>query len=174
MEKNTIKLYDNKAFGVEVSEYGLENGYLDYKALGIIVGDKILNNTIRDRTMMDWEVATGEFKDVIFQDYIISEGGYEFLKEYTEELVFYNENLDLYIWAITHFGTAWDYVLTDVKLMNPDDVYETVKENMQGLDAIYEDYIIELVGVDGLCMLLQERLIESCGVVNKRQLYTLV
>lgn len=173
MEKNTIKLYGNKAFGVEVSEYGLENGYLDYKALGQIVGDKILNNTIRDRTIADWEIVNSEFKDMVFQDYIISESGYEFLRECTDELVFYNENLDLYIWAITHFGTAWDYVLSDVKLVNPDDTYETVKENAKGLDAIYEDYIIELVGVDGLGLLLQERLLETCGVVDGRQLYTL-
>ena len=174
MEKNIIKLYGNKAFGVEVSEYGLEHGYLDYRALGIMVGDKILNNTIRDRTMIDWEIATGEFEDMIFQDYIISEGGYEFLQEYTDELVFYNENLDLYIWAITHFGTAWDYVLTGVKLISPDDIYDIIKENTKGLDAIYEDYIIELVGHDGFGLLLKERLLETCGVVDGRQLYTLV
>lgn len=174
MEKNTIKLYGNKAFGVEVSEYGLENGYLDYRALGIMVGDKILNNTIRDRTIADWEIISGEFRDQVFQDYIISEGGYEFLSEYTDELVFYNENLDLYIWAITHFGTAWDYVLSGVKLVNTDDIYDIVKENTKGLDAIYEDYIIELVGYDGLGLLLQERLIESCGVIGERQLYALV
>ena len=173
MEKNTIKLYGNKAFGVEVSGYGLENGYLDYKALGQIVGDMILNNTIRDRTMMDWEIVAGGFKDQIFQDYIISEEGYEFLSEYTDEIVFYNENLDIYVWSITHFGTSWDYVLTGVKLVNPDNIYDTVKVNTNGLDAIYEDYIIELVGADGLGVLLRDGLLESCGVVDGRQLYTL-
>lgn len=34
-----IKLYDGKAFGYEVSKYGLENGYLDYLTLSKIVGD---------------------------------------------------------------------------------------------------------------------------------------
>ena len=29
----------------------------------------------------------------------------------------YNEQLDMYLWGITHFGTSWDYVLTDVKLV---------------------------------------------------------
>ena len=100
-----------------VSKYGLENGYLDYHTLSKIVGDCILNNTVRDRTMMDWELINGEFDSMVFQDYLISEKGYEFLSEYTDELVFYNENLDLYIWSITHFGTAWDYVLTDIKLV---------------------------------------------------------
>ena len=51
MEK-TVKLYGGKAYGVEVSKYGLENGYLDYLTLSKIVGDCILNNSIRsDRCM---------------------------------------------------------------------------------------------------------------------------
>lgn len=118
MEKNTIKLYGNKAYGVEVSRYGLENGYLDYRTLSKIVGACILNNIVRDRTMLDWEIVAGEFDDVVFQDYIIAESGYKFLAEYTDELVFYNENLDMYIWAVTLFGTSWDYVLTNIKLVS--------------------------------------------------------
>ena len=116
MAKNSIRLYGNKAYGVEVSKYGLEHGYLDYKALADILGDCILNNTVRAETMEDWEIISGEFREMVFQDYIISEYGYEFLQEHTDELVFYNEKLDLYIWAVTHFGTSWDYVLTDVEL----------------------------------------------------------
>jgi len=121
MEKNSIQLYGNKAFGVEVSKYGLEHGYLDYKALADILGDCILNNTVRAATMEDWETFNGEFHTMVFQDYIISEYGYEFLQEFTDELVFYNENLDIYVWAVTHFGTSWDYVLTDVKLVKEGD-----------------------------------------------------
>lgn len=115
MEKEMV-MYGNKVYGVEVSRYGIENGHLDFKALAEIVGDMILNNTIRDRTIEDFEIVAGEFKDMVFQDYIISERGYEFLKEHTDEVVFYNENLDIYTWGITHFGTSWDYVLTDIKL----------------------------------------------------------
>lgn len=118
--ERSIKLYDGKAYGHEVSKYGLENGYLDYNTLAKIVGDCILNNTIRAETMEDWEIIAGEFREMVFQDYIISEKGYEFLEEYTDELVFYNEKLDLYIWAVTHFGTSWDYVLTDIKLVEGD------------------------------------------------------
>lgn len=119
--ENSIELYGNKAYGYEVSEYGLEHGYLDYLTLSKIVGDCILNNTIRAETMMDWEIVTGEFKDAIFQDYIISEYGYKFLSEYTDEIVFYNEKLDIYVWGITHYGTSWDYVLTDIKLIQDGD-----------------------------------------------------
>ena len=117
MEERSVKLYGSKVYGVEVSKHGLENGYLDYLTLSKIVGDCILNNTIRSETMEDWEMIHGEFKEMVFQDYIISGQGYEFLQELTDELVFYNEKLDVYIWAITHFGTSWDYVLTDIKLI---------------------------------------------------------
>lgn len=115
MEK-TVELYGGKVYGVEVSKYGLENGYLDYLTLSKIVGDCILNNTVRAETMEDWEMVNGDFTEMVFQDYIITERGYEFLAEHTDEMVFYNEKLDLYVWAITHFGTSWDYVLTDIKL----------------------------------------------------------
>lgn len=114
--ENRIKLYDGKAYGVKVSDYGIENGYLDYRALGKIVGDMILNNTVRSETMEDWEIVTGEFDSMIFQDYMISESGYKFLEENTDEIVFYNEKLDIYVWGITHFGTSWDYVLTDIAI----------------------------------------------------------
>ena len=115
-----IEMYNGRVFGVEVSSYGLEHGYLDYQTLAGIVGDCILNNTIRDRTMTDWEMVAGEFNTMIFQDYIIPESGYDFLSKYTDEIVFYNENLDVYIWSITHYGTAWSHVLTDIKLVEED------------------------------------------------------
>lgn len=117
MEKNKIKLHGTTAYGKEVSKYGLEHGYLDYSTLAEIVGDCILNNTVRAETMADWDVVSGEFDRTVFQDYIISELGATILHDLTDELVFYNEKLDLYIWSVTHFGTAWDYVLTDVKLV---------------------------------------------------------
>lgn len=116
-----MRLFDNCVYGVKVSKYGLEHGYLDYAALAKIIGDCILNNTVRAETMCDWGIITGEFDDMIFQDYIISEQGYEFLSDYTDEIVFYNPKLDMYIWGITHFGTSWDYVLTDIKLVKDGD-----------------------------------------------------
>lgn len=41
-----MKVYNGKVYGVAVSDYGLEKGYLDYQTLAGIVGDCILNNTI--------------------------------------------------------------------------------------------------------------------------------
>lgn len=121
MGKHSIEMYDGKVWGFEVSKYGLENGYLDYLTLSKMVGACIQNNTIREETLGDWEMVTGEFKNAIVSDYIISRNGYQVLRDYTDEVVFYNETLDIYVWAIDHYGTSWDYVLTDVELINGDD-----------------------------------------------------
>lgn len=53
-------------------------------------------------------------------------------------------------------------------------IYQIVKNECDGLDAVYEDYIISLVGLYGLLLLKGNRLLETCGVVNGRQLYALV
>ena len=51
----------------------------------------------------------------IFQYFIIDSNGADILQEYTDEIVWYNEELDMYVWGVTHWGTAWDYVLTDIR-----------------------------------------------------------
>lgn len=116
-------MYNGKIFGVKVSEYGLENGYLDYETLSKIVEDMVLNNNIFEYAGYEnWELESGLKEDEdgnyyeVYQYYIISDYGARILKEYTDELVYYHEGLDMYLWGITHFGTAWDYVLTDIKL----------------------------------------------------------
>lgn len=50
-----------------------------------------------------------------FQYYIISDGGADIIQEYTNDPLWYNETLDMWVWGITHYGTSWDYVLTDIK-----------------------------------------------------------
>lgn len=42
-----------------------------------------------------------------------------------------------------------------------------------GLDAVYEDYIIRLVGQDGFDILREKKYLTTCGSVNGRTLYTL-
>lgn len=60
----------------------------------------------------------------IFQWYIVSDCGASILKDYTSEIIYYNEKLDMYLWGITHYGTAWDYVLTDIRIKLDDDENE--------------------------------------------------
>lgn len=57
--------------------------------------------------------------------------------------------------------------------MTVDRAYKTVNDVCDNFDAIYEDYIIYLVGYEGLHLLQKNRLVETCGVVNGRQLYVL-
>ena len=118
--KSEMVMYDNKVWGVKVSNYGLENGRLDYKALANILGDCIHNDYVREELFGEWEIVSGEFDAAVQQDYIITEYGYKILRDYTDELVFYCDRLNMYIWGVTHFGTSWDYVLTNIKLVDGD------------------------------------------------------
>lgn len=123
----SMKMYDGKIFGEEVSEYGKEHGYLDYRTLARILEDCILNNNVfMHGGYENWEVENGAEVDEdgnyyeVYQYYIISTYGARFLTRYTDELVYYHEELDMHLWGITHFGTSWDYVLTDIKLIEED------------------------------------------------------
>ena len=57
-----------------------------------------------------------DFKPEIFQYFIITDEGANILKAYTNEIVYYNSDLDIYVWGVTHFGTSWDYVNTSIKI----------------------------------------------------------
>lgn len=167
-------------YGNEISEYGQEHGYVDYRTLAKAF-DAVLNNDIIPKTMDIgyWEQESGfvdntekiaeineqidsimydisemidadeSFEDSeehlnmvnkmeelqekvdeleeeqensynaeIFQYYIVSDNGAEILKE-CNEIVYYNEEIDMYVWGVTHWGTSWDYVLTDIKCNVP-------------------------------------------------------
>lgn len=54
-----------------------------------------------------------------------------------------------------------------------DYVYDIVRLDTEGMDSIYKDYIIQMVGVYGFNALHEAKLIESCGVINGRRLYVL-
>ena len=156
----------------KISDYGLKNGYIDYRTLAKSF-NMVLNNDIMENTAnIGWweqvngfvdnsdeieeltekkeeiedilcdmikkdEETTEEYKTLekkynnletdiqelkeeedyppeIYQYYIISDQGAEILQELTNEIVFYNEELNMYVWGVCHFGTAWDYVLTDI------------------------------------------------------------
>ena len=53
-------------------------------------------------------------------------------------------------------------------------LYEIVEAECTELDALYGDYIQHLIGIHGLNSMIANGLLESCGMVNSRQLYTLV
>lgn len=57
----------------------------------------------------DYDAESDDWAD-IFQYFIIDSTGAERFAEYTNEIVYYCEELELYILGVTHLGTGWDYV----------------------------------------------------------------
>ena len=121
MKRNWV--YGEYFEGNKISEYGLQNGYVDYRTLAKAF-DAVLNNNIISNTqdIGYWEEVNGSEYDEendeyieVFQYFIISDYGAKILQEMTDEIVWYNEDLDMYVWGVTHWGTSWDYVLTDIK-----------------------------------------------------------
>lgn len=117
------KIKSARWYGQDISKYGVENGYVDYRALAGAVGGMVLNNNIVPSYFEDFELEHGTDYDEenecysdIFQYFIISDYGAQILKNNTDEIVYYSEKLDMYVWGITHVGTSWDYVLTDIKV----------------------------------------------------------
>ena len=116
------RLSGNYFCGNEASAYAKEHGYLDYatlaKAFDVVMANDIIANTA---SIGYWEQINGfadnedEYREV-FQCFIISGYGAELLQDWTDEIIYYNEVLDLHVWGVTHWGTSWDYVLTDIKL----------------------------------------------------------
>lgn len=115
----------NRFMGYEVSSYGNKHGWVDYKTLAEAVGDMVLANDLivkTDGVIGYWEIENApELEDddcypEIFQWYIITKKGAELLSKWTDEFVYYNDELDMYLWGVTHFGTSWDYVLTGIKI----------------------------------------------------------
>ena len=53
-------------------------------------------------------------------------------------------------------------------------IYNVVKQDCDGLDSVYEDYLVHLVGTYGVNLLKENGLLESFGVINGRQIYVIV
>ena len=151
-------------YGNPISEYGLENGRVDYGTLAKAF-DAVLNNDIMNLTygIGYWEQVSGiidnseeieeleekrdeleeenesspsqilenEINEIneqieeleneqdndpeVFQWFIVDDWGAKLLQDISE-IVYYNEKLDMYLWGVTHYGTSWDYVLTNIKI----------------------------------------------------------
>ena len=113
--------------GNKISDYGIEHGFVDYRTLSKAF-NCVLNNTIYNTAwkLGEWEQVSGFSDDLedgeneysecepeIYQYYIVSSDGADILKD-INEIVFYHYELDIYLWGVTHWGTSWDYVLTDI------------------------------------------------------------
>lgn len=57
------------------------------------------------------------------------------------------------------------------KMKKANEYLRQLKTEYPQAEAIYEDAIIRICGMDGLMTLREMRLIELCGIINGRQLY---
>ena len=121
------KQYHDKFYGQQISDFGMVNGYVDYQCLANC-GDCIMCNSFGDG-YFTLELVNGDDYDEanerdveICSWYIISEQLFDILKRYTSEIVYYYKPLDLYIWGITHWGTNWDHVLTQIPLERKEEI----------------------------------------------------
>lgn len=124
--KKQLKLAGKYFCGNEISNYGKEHGFLDYDTFSRAF-DHVLNDSIFELGQgigYGWELVNGldfdyEEEEIIeepevFQWYIVSDSGAQIIQDYTNEILYYHDELDIYLWGVTHWGTGWDYVLTDI------------------------------------------------------------
>lgn len=50
----------------------------------------------------------------VYQTYIITERGAEYLFNHTSEMISYGEKLGLWFWHVSHWGTSWSGVHTEI------------------------------------------------------------
>ena len=77
---------------------------------------QILENEIYDINGRITELESEQDDEPeVFQWYIVDDRGSRLLQE-INEIVYYNETLDMYLWGVTHYGTNWNYVLTNIAI----------------------------------------------------------
>ena len=120
-------------FGNEISNYGKEHKRVDYDTFAKAF-DAVRNNDIMQVLQQqglefelvngcDYDEETEEYSE-IYQFFIVSDNGASIIQEYTNEILYYCEDVDMFIWGVTHFGTGWDYVLTEIECTGAEPIYD--------------------------------------------------
>ena len=121
----------------DLNDYEKEHNRLSYKNLFYNDDSLILCNNIAydvdelELVSGDYYNEDGDYYEEIYQYYIIDESLADRLKD-INKLIFYHNRLDIYVLGVTHFGTGWDYVLTDLKLVKDDDNYYKAIYEVEG------------------------------------------
>ena len=120
----------------EIQELRNKKDDLEYQMLALDGESEEWKRLDKERDDLDEKIdeleGEQENQSEIFQYFIVSDNGAEILKE-VNEIVFYNEALDMYLWGVTHWGTGWDYVLTDIKLNCGEDAWKQEKIWLENL-----------------------------------------
>lgn len=126
-----ISALDNyiKAKANEKEGYYMNSNIVNYKTLvDFIFTDMIIcNNIIKYSNNWDLELSEEEEEEYIdiYQYFIVDIDSWrlEKYKEYLQETnassdltLWYDNELDIYILGVSHCGTSWDYVSTNIKI----------------------------------------------------------
>lgn len=107
-----------------LSEYEKQNkNHISYRRLcDRLFSSMILCNEIANQYPQLNEQFYCDYEDdedylEIYQYYIVDGWSLEDVKENLKDVILleYLEELDLWILGVTHYGTSWDYVLTDLQ-----------------------------------------------------------
>lgn len=122
-----LKMYVNLE---NLNEEEKRTGYISYKRLidrisnGIWLfnnAPKLSNYDFEYEVNSDYDEENEEYID-IFQYYLIDINNYmiEKLNELKCEdiIIAWSETLEEYVLMVDHFGTSWDYVMTNIKYTN--------------------------------------------------------
>lgn len=77
---------------------------------------QILENEISKIEEEIEELEDEEYEEPeVFQYFIVDRLGVQLLQD-INEILYYNEELNMYVWGVTHCDTSWDYVLTSIAI----------------------------------------------------------
>lgn len=76
---------------------------------------QIIGNEIDEINEKIEELESEQDYQEVYQWFIVDDWGARLLQG-INEIVYYNEKLDMYLWGVTHYGTSWDYVLTNIEI----------------------------------------------------------
>lgn len=76
---------------------------------------QILENEIDGINEKIEELENEQDYQEVYQWFIVDDWGARLLQE-INEIVYYNEKLDMHLWGVQHYGTSWGYVLTNIKI----------------------------------------------------------
>lgn len=112
----------------ELNDYELQHNRLSYKNLfykddSLILCNNIANDYEELEQQSGFDHDGDDYGyDEIYQYYIIDDSLASRLIE-IDEIVFYHNRLDIYVLGVTHYGTSWGYILTNLELIDCNDGY---------------------------------------------------
>ena len=139
MENSKKLIYLCKSRYDKLNEYEKEHGKISYYTLLEYYDiTRILCNKLPEIDPSIWDnIETGNIdeNDDIYQYFIIDFSSWmldDIKEKYSDELIItYSDLLDNYVLLVDHYGTSWDYVLTDIEFTTDYEVYQEWEKSIK-------------------------------------------